>query len=127
MKDICVWIFRVLITCLFITIIVLQCVGMPAEMTKVDVVTIMLGATGVMLAILTIFLAIAALIGYFEIRRSAHRIASSAAEKAAQDVAQEAAERVASQAVEAYMAQRFEKPGEDFGVGAAGGDNAGRD
>lgn len=96
---------------------------MPEKMTRVDVITIMLGATGVMLAVLTIFLAISAIAGYIEIRRSAHKIAIQAAEKAAKG----AAERVASQTVEEWLTQRFAKPDDDYGVGAAGGENASKD
>lgn len=118
-----VWIYRVVVLGLLILISCMGVSTMPPEMDRVDIITIMLGATGVMLAVLTIFLAIAALVGYIEIRRSAHKIAILAAEKAAQ----QAAERVASQTVEEYLAQRFEKPDpDDYGVGAAGGGDAGK-
>jgi hypothetical protein len=58
-----VWVYRTAVLGILIFLAVMGVAGMPNGVERVDVITIVLGATGVMLAVLTIFLAIAALVG----------------------------------------------------------------
>jgi len=120
------WLIRLISLALLILGVCAIFTKMPADMPRIDVVTLILAATGVMLATLTIFLAILAFIGYIEIRKSSHRIALRAAIEAAEKVAAQTAERTASRAVDEYLNQRLGKVEEDYGAMAAGDDDAGK-
>lgn len=92
-------------------------------MTSVEVVTIVLGALGVMLTALGIFIAVLAILGYTAIQNLAVERAEGAAQKSAAETArQEVAQRVPG-LVAAQMA--LLGSGGDYGAAAAaaGDDN----
>lgn len=82
-----------------------------------DLVTIVLTALAVMLAILTIFLASLAVWGYASIREAAGRIAAEVAERIAAEVAEKTAKETAAE-----VAARTSREIQDQESGQADGD-----
>lgn len=105
-----------------------------------DLVAILLTALGVMIAVLTLFLAVAAIWGYAQLKEEAKRkakekarqkateVATRVAEKVAREVAEKAAVFPARRAAEEFVSADAGEmdEGEDYGK-AAGGDDGARD
>ncbi|MGQ3671821.1 hypothetical protein ACT6QG_05435 [Xanthobacter sp. TB0136] len=102
------------VLCLLLAMdISLRIFAAPPDWKPIDAVTAMLGGLAVMLAIVTIFLGIAAILGYFHIR--------DIAVQAAKDVAKTAAEEVATRAIRELSDQEDgQGGGDEYARGAAG-------
>ncbi|MFG1276535.1 hypothetical protein [Xanthobacter autotrophicus] len=77
--------------------IALRVKGFPEAWPAVDVVTVVLSALSAMLAIVTIFLGIAAILGYFHIRELSVQTATNVAKKTAEEVAARATRELSDQ------------------------------
>lgn len=114
-----------LLCLLFALDISLRISASPPEWQPIDAVTAMLGGLAVMLAIVTIFLGIAAILGYFHIRELAVQTATEAATKTATSVATDVAAKEAKKTAE-EVATRALRELSDQEDGQGGGDEYAR-
>ncbi|MEP9349177.1 hypothetical protein [Xanthobacter sp. KR7-225] len=83
-----IFVILVALLCLLLGVdIALRAKELPNGWPPADVVTVVLSALSAMLAIVTIFLGIAAILGYFHIRELSVQTASAVAKKTAEEVA----------------------------------------
>ncbi|MCB4767832.1 hypothetical protein LGR54_04385 [Ancylobacter sp. Lp-2] len=117
------WAFLVLLLAIAALLgidVVLRTASYPDGWKSIDVVTATLAALGVTLAATTIFLGVAAFLGYFHIREIANDTAKSVAKEAAEKVAKATAEEIAGRLVRTALDQEGgQGGGDEYAHGAA--------
>lgn len=94
------WVFLLVLSLICVlmgTDIALRILAFPTGWQPVDVVTVVLSGLSAMLAIVTIFLGIAAILGYFHIRELSVQTATSVAKATAEEVATRAVRELSDQ------------------------------
>lgn len=91
------------------------------KFTAVELLSLILGALAVMIAVLTVFLAVLALWGYNSLREAAKEIATTVAKDIATTVAKRTAEEVAGRTTRTLQDQEFgQGSGDEYARAAIG-------